>query len=126
MMSCSSRPPPRLALLTALCWLFSLTTAGAGNPGADADDYPTAARAEYVFACMATNGQTQESLRRCSCSIDVIASILPYDKYEEAETVVRMRRSSGGYLGEVFRSGLTNTMVRSLEEAQAEAEIRCF
>ncbi len=75
---------------------------------------------------MASNGQTQDALRRCSCAIDVIASILPYDKYEQAETVLRMRRSGGGYLGEVFRSGLSNTMVRDLEEAQAEAEIRCF
>jgi hypothetical protein len=93
---------------------------------ADDNLYPTAARAEYVFACMASNGQTQDALRRCSCAIDVIASILPYGRYEEAETVLRMRRSGGGYLGEVFRSGLSNAMVRDLEEAQAEAEIRCF
>jgi hypothetical protein len=94
--------------------------------GAERAEYPTAERAEYVFACMASNGQTQDALRRCSCSIDVVASILPFDKYEEAETVLRMRRSGGGYLGEVFRSGTTSAMVRDLEEAQAEAEIRCF
>ncbi|MDR3529522.1 MAG: hypothetical protein P4L90_03035 [Rhodopila sp.] len=92
----------------------------------DQSDYPTTARTEYVFACMASNGQTQDALRRCSCAIDVIASVLPFDKYEKAETVLRMRRSAGGYLGEVFRSGLSNTMVRDLEEALAEAEIRCF
>jgi hypothetical protein len=90
------------------------------------DDYPTQARAEYVFACMATNGQTQQALRQCSCSIDVIASILPYDRYEQAETVLRMRRGGGGYLGEMFRSAATNNMVRELEEAEAEGEIRCF
>jgi hypothetical protein len=91
-----------------------------------ASDYPTQARAEYVFACMASNGQTQEALRQCSCSIDVIASILPYDKYEQAETVLRMRRSGGGYLGEMFRAATASNMVRDLEEAQAEGEIRCF
>ena len=90
------------------------------------NQYPTASLAEYVFACMASNGQTQDALRRCSCSIDVIASILPFDKYEEAETVVRMRRAGGGYLGETFRSKLSNDMIRDLDEAQAEAEIRCF
>jgi hypothetical protein len=88
--------------------------------------YPTAARADYVFACMATNGQTQEALRRCSCAIDVIASVLPYDKYEEAETVLSMRRSAGGHLGQEFHASVTNNMVRDLEEAQAEAEVRCF
>ena len=112
----------RLAALIVLCGTLATTTAGANEQS----DYPTAARAEYVFACMASNGQTQEALQHCSCAIDVIATVLPYDKYEQAETVLRMRRSAGGYLGEVFRSGVSNTMVRDLEEAQAEAEIRCF
>jgi hypothetical protein len=106
-----------------------LVIAGPSARAADAgasNDYPTAARAEYVFACMASNGQTQDALRRCACSIDVIASVLPYDKYEQAETVLRIRRSGGGYLGEMFRTETTNNMVRDLEEAQAEGEIRCF
>lgn len=93
---------------------------------ADDAGYSTAARAEFVFACMATNGGTQEALRRCACAIDVIATLLPYDKYEQAETVLRMRRSAGGYLGQEFRSAPTNEIVRDLEEAQAEAEVRCF
>ncbi|MEM7237919.1 MAG: hypothetical protein AAF501_08865, partial [Pseudomonadota bacterium] len=43
------------------------------------NDYPTIARADYVFACMASNGQTREVLERCSCSIDVISTILSYE-----------------------------------------------
>jgi hypothetical protein len=39
---------------------------------------------------------------------------------------LRMRRSAGGYLGEEFRTAISNDMVRDLEEAQAEAEVRCF
>jgi len=112
----------RHGAVLALCGtLFVPASRAADNTG-----YATAARAEYVFACMATNGGTQEALQRCSCAIDVIASVLPYDKYEQAETVLRMRRSAGGYLGEEFRSASTNTIVRDLEEAQAEAEVRCF
>jgi hypothetical protein len=89
--------------------------------------YPTEARAEFVFACMATNGQTQEALRRCSCAIDVIASVLPYDRFVDAETVLRMRRgAAGGYLGQTFRTAMSNDMVRDFEDAQAEAEVRCF
>ncbi len=110
-----------LVLSALLCG----SSAMAAGPG-DEDDYPTQARAEYVFACMASNGQTQQALRQCSCSIDVIASVLPYDKYEQAETVLRMRRTGGGYLGEMFRTGMANNMVRDLQEAQAEGEIRCF
>ena len=82
----------RHGAVLALCGtLFVPASRAADNTG-----YATAARAEYVFACMATNGGTQEALQRCSCAIDVIASVLPYDKYEQAETVLRMRRSAGG------------------------------
>jgi len=112
----------RVACLLALCTL----PVAQSSRAADSSDYPTAARAEFVFACMATNGGNQEALQHCSCAIDVIASVLPYDDYEKAETVLRMRRSAGGYLGAEFRSALTNTIVRSLDEAQAEADVRCF
>jgi hypothetical protein len=94
--------------------------------GAEDNGYPTAARADYVFGCMAANGGSQEALQRCSCSIDVIASVLPYKEYEKADTVLRMRHSVGGYLGQEFRTGASNDIVRQLEEAQAEAEVRCF
>jgi len=112
----------QVGLLLAICGLPFAQASRA----ADSNDYPTAARAEFVFACMATNGGNQEALQRCSCAIDVVASVLPYVDYEKAETVLRMRRSAGGYLGTEFRSALTNTIVGSLDEAQAEAEVRCF
>lgn len=106
-----------------------LTTALLAVPqtgAAQANDYPTAARADYVFACMAGNGQTQEMLRRCSCSIDVIASIVPYKRYVEAETILRMRQV-GGEKSATFRdSAEYRKIVDELKGAQAEAEIRCF
>jgi hypothetical protein len=116
------------ALLRRLCAALVLCVPLLAQPGraADTGGYPTAARAEYVFACMATNGGTQEALQRCSCAVDVIASVVPYERYEQAETVLRMRRSAGGYLGQEFRSASTNEIVRELEEAEAEAEVRCF
>jgi hypothetical protein len=112
----------RFGALILLCSAMFLRQGRA----ADASDYSTATRAEYVFACMATNSGTQEALQRCACAIDVIATLLPYQRYEKAETVLRMRRNAGGYLGQEFRSAPTNEMVRDLEEAQAEAEVRCF
>jgi hypothetical protein len=96
--------------------------------GARAHDYPTATLADYVFGCMATNGQDQEVLGKCACSIDVIASILPFDEYVQAETVIRMRQVPGG--GEkmaIFRdTTLAKTAVERLKRAQVEAELRCF
>ena len=96
--------------------------------GADAlNDYPTEARAEYVFGCMATNGQSREALRRCSCSIDEIAAILSYEDYVAAETVLRMRQG-GGERAAMFRGGTPVTMaiLGDLRRAQAEAEMICF
>jgi hypothetical protein len=91
-----------------------------------ANDYPTVARADYVFACMQINGQSREALERCSCSIDFIASLLSYEQYEEAETVMRVRQR-GGESASMF---LTNPMLRAkvedLRRAQVEAELRCF
>jgi hypothetical protein len=92
------------------------------------NDYPTAARADYVFGCMAANGQTQDALLRCSCSIDVIASIVPYDEYEAAATVLSMRQVRGG--GEkmtMFRdTNWAKAAVEKLRRAQVEADLRCF
>ena len=39
---------------------------------------------DYVFACMKVNGETRDMLDRCSCSIDVIATLLPYDDMSPA------------------------------------------
>jgi hypothetical protein len=92
---------------------------------ATANDYPTAARADYVFACMNENGGTEEALQKCSCAIDVIASLLPYKSYEQADTVLRMQRTTG-HLAEEFQSNVAKNMVRRLWESQAEALVRCF
>src|SRR4051812_21859177 len=60
-----------------------------------ANDYPTVARADYVYACMAVNGQTRDILEKCSCSIDQIAAILPWSQYEEAETLMSLGLKGG-------------------------------
>lgn len=96
-------------------------------PDADApNDFPTSARAEYVFACMATNGQTADVLRRCSCSIDVIASIMPYDIYVEAETVLAMLQTSGERVAVMRSAPTAKAFVQDLRRAQAEGSVRCF
>jgi hypothetical protein len=108
------------ALLAAAAVM--LTSVGA----AELNDYPTAARADYVFACMKTNGETRQALEQCSCSIDVIASILPFDRYVAAETVLSLSQGPGRF-GTMFRSPeQARTATNDLRRAQAEAEVRCF
>ena len=108
---------------------FALTAvAGATTAAAAAEfnDYPTAVRADYVFACMKTNGETRQALEQCSCSIDVIASILPYDRYVAAETVLSLSQVPGRF-GAMFQTPEQAKMATNeLRRAQAEAEVRCF
>ena len=93
---------------------------------AELNDYPTSARADYVFACMKATGETHQVLERCSCSIDIIASILPYERYVSAETVLSLSQVPGRF-GAMFRSPEeSKAAVTELRRAQAEAEVRCF
>jgi hypothetical protein len=92
----------------------------------DVNDYPTSARAEYVYGCMKSNGETRQSIEHCSCSIDVIASLLPYDRYVTAETVLSMSQVRGNLGGEFRSSEQAASALNDLRRAQAEAEVRCF
>jgi hypothetical protein len=120
-----------MACLRSLLWSAAVLTAliAVSTPHAraeDLNDYPTSARADYVFGCMKANGETQELLQKCSCSIDVIASIIPYDHYVTAETILSMSQVTGP-VGSEFRSTEpARVALQDFRRAQAEAEIRCF
>lgn len=109
---------------------IALLLAAGGAPSsvraANLNDYPTSARVDYVFGCMKANGETQDSLRRCSCSIDIIASLLPYDRYVTAETVLSIAQVPGNLGGEFRSTDVSRVAVEDLRRAQAEAEVRCF
>ncbi|MDR7037247.1 MULTISPECIES: hypothetical protein [Methylobacterium] len=117
----------KLAERGAFAGLVLAALVGPGLAAADLEnDYPTEARADYVFGCMAANGQTREALQRCSCSLDALASILPYDKYVQASTVLSMRQGIGQRSNEFRSTKMFDDKVAELRRAQAEAEIRCF
>jgi len=104
----------------------ALVAFGASVHAADLNDYPTNARADYVYACMKTNGETRPALDQCSCSIDIIASILPYERYVAAETVLSLSQVPGRF-GAMFRTPeQAKAAANDLRRAQAEAEVRCF
>jgi hypothetical protein len=105
---------------------IGLVAAAPNATGADLNDYPTSARADYVFGCMKANGETPEILQKCSCSIDVIASIIPYERYVTTETILSMSQVTGP-VGSEFRSTEPARLaVQEFRRAQAEAEVRCF
>jgi hypothetical protein len=94
--------------------------------GDDLNDYPTVARADYVFACMKAGGETRSRLEQCSCSIDIIASILPYDRYVTAETLLSLAQTPGERGGTFRSTEQAKAALNDLRRAQAEAEVRCF
>jgi hypothetical protein len=106
--------------------LALLLLAVAPAAAADVNDYPTAARADYVFGCMKANGDSRLALEQCSCSIDVIASILPYENYVSAETVASVDQQAGQIGAMMRNTGAARDMLETLRRAQAEAQVRCF
>jgi hypothetical protein len=95
-------------------------------PLAQANDYPTVTRVDYVLGCMAANGKDYLVMQKCACSIDVIAEFMPHEDYEAVRTVMGMQ-DQPGELGMLFRTE------RSMQEdlnhfrsVQAEADLRCF
>ena len=114
---------PAIALAVAL--IMAASTGHAATPG-EPNDYPTAARVDYVIGCMATNGQTQEAMERCSCSIDHIAKIIPYNSFVQLETIRRMQ-DMPGERAMLFRGvGWIKDLQDRFRLAQVEADLECF
>ena len=104
----------------------ALTTMAVATHAEDVNDYPTSARVEYVFGCLKANGETRQAIEQCSCSIDVVASIVPYARYVTAETVLSMSQVQGNLGGQFRTSEQAASALNDLRRAQAEAEVRCF
>jgi hypothetical protein len=106
---------------------ISIIPAAAETSETPRNDYPTAARADYVLGCMAANGNTREALLKCSCAIDTIAGLMPYSHYEQAETALSLQLG-GGVGGRValFRDPpQIKAVIEELRRAQAEANLQC-
>ena len=113
-------------LVKRICLILVLAGAANSAAGQAINDYSTAARAEYVLGCMAVNGQTPEMLQKCSCSIDVIASVIPYEKYVQIETILRMRQTPGERTA-IFRGSMwANSLIDDWKSAEAESTLACF
>jgi hypothetical protein len=106
---------------------FALPALMAVAGQAENNDYPTAARADYVIGCMAANGNTREALLKCSCAIDTIAGLMPYSHYEQAETALSLQAGGGvgGRVGLFRDPPQIKGVIEELRKAQAEANLQC-
>jgi hypothetical protein len=112
--------------LAAASLIFALP-AFAAAPAHPKYDYPTAARADYVIGCLASNGFNRLYLDKCACEIDTIANYMPYDDYEKASTVLSLQQNGGlGQRGGLVRdTPIAKDSLAKLRTAQAEANLRC-
>ena len=56
----------------------------------------------------------------------MIASLLPFAQYEEAETIMRVRQRGGEKAAMFISNPALRAKVDDLRRAQVEAELRCF
>ena len=108
----------KIILLSIIMASFSTTS--------KANDFPTLAKSEFVFACMSSTQSNRDFMAKCSCAIDEIAKRINYDEYAQAEAIARLWEGASPR-EEAFKSvGLSKERIDKLFRAQAASELECF
>ena len=107
----------RYALLLILC----------SAPLAQANDFPTQARVEFVLNCMReSKAPQQEAMYKCSCAIDAIADKVRYSAWVDLSTVangITIAGERGGVMRDI-KDG--RKIIASYRDLQQGAKKRCF
>lgn len=94
---------------------------------AQANDYPTSARVEYVLDCMhQQGGQNYNTLYSCVCTIDKIAEKMPFKRYEYAQTMSVMIKTPGEKGGAFRDAPGARKLVKEYHSLLDSAESSCF
>ncbi len=115
-------------LFRPLFAMLAVVVLSAAAPiSASAHDYPTAARVQYVQACMREHpGPQFESLSKCSCALDAIARHLRYDAFVTMSTATNAN-TIGGERGSYIRDvDSLQKQIREFKQLQARAQKGCF
>lgn len=106
---------------------YAVVLAIAAAPLAYANDFPTRARVEFVLDCMrSSKTQPQESMYKCSCAIDDIASKVDYATWVDLSTVANATTIAGERGGVMRDMKGGRKIITSFRELQADAKKRCF
>jgi hypothetical protein len=106
---------------------YAVLLAAATTPAAHANDFPTRARVEFVLDCMrASKTPPQESMYKCSCAIDDIASKVDYATWVDLSTVANATTIAGERGGVMRDMKDGRKIITSFRELQAEGKKRCF
>lgn len=109
--------------MNRLRWL--MLAAGGLPLAAQANDFPTTDRVEYVIECMMQHPGKQEYLYKCSCAIDRIAQAIAYDDYVEGSTALRHQGLSGPRGAEFRDPKGVKDMAGKYKALQDEARKAC-
>jgi hypothetical protein len=94
---------------------------------AQANDFPTQARVEFVLTCMReSKAPQQEAMYKCSCAIDAIADKVSYSTWVDLSTVangITIAGERGGVMRDL-KDG--RQQVASYRELQESAKKGCF
>lgn len=93
---------------------------------AQAHEFPTVGRVEYVLECMMNHPGKQEYLYKCSCTIDQIAQEVAYEEYIEISTALRYQTLSGPRGAEFRDPDAVKAMANKYKALQARAQKACF
>ena len=95
---------------------------------AEANDFPTQARVEFVLNCMdERGGQSYDTLYPCICIVDEIASRIAYSDYTAAETLSFLY-STPGERGGIFRDAAfeARKRIKDFRALREDAEANCL
>ena len=96
-------------------------------PLATANDFPTRARVEFVIACMQeSKAPPTESMYKCSCAIDAIASKVRYSEWVDLSTVangITIAGERGGVMRDI-KDG--RKLIDTYRKLQESAKKQCF
>lgn len=87
-------------------------------------NYPTQGRVEYVLGCMDDNGHDFANVYKCSCVIDRMAAVLPYDDFVDQSTFSKYA-TLGGEGGSEFRVDHAKAQTKNFRTLQTAAYQAC-
>ena len=96
-------------------------------PMAQANDFPTRTRVEFVLNCMReSKAPQQESMYKCSCAIDAIAEKVDYNTWVELATIANGTTIAGERGGVMRDLKDGRKLIASYRELQERAKKGCF
>lgn len=113
-------------------WLVFLLAASVQSASAQEEqrvnDFPTIERVQFVEACIREHPDRarQEMMYKCSCALDVLASLMSYDEYVDASTAYFAGQTAGKRGVRIRESEMGRTLIERYRTAHGQAMSQCL